>query len=121
MNKKVLSMVIAIVLIGMSLISLGIQYARNQNEIAVAQKLLDEENSKVEKEAKENGDIFYTTSDQYYNSVDELQDKFVSVIIIHSIIIGFIILSEIGILLVLPKKDKTLNVVINNDNKNNNL
>lgn len=120
MNKKVLSMAIAIVLIGMSLISLGIQYAKNQNDIVVAQKLLDEEDAKVEKQAKENGNIFYTTSDQYYNSVDELKDKFVNVIIIHLIIIVFIVLSEIGILLVLPKKDKTLNVVINNKNKNNN-
>ncbi|MDQ0246480.1 hypothetical protein J2S09_004084 [Bacillus fengqiuensis] len=79
--------------------------------------------------AKEQGRIYYLPLERppvrqtasyepftFYSEFEEkrssLSEGFTNKMIIHGIIIAFIILSEIGILLVLPKRDKTINVTL---------
>jgi hypothetical protein len=115
MNKKILSMVIAIIFVFCTLGSLGFFYIQYKKDVRVAEVNANER-YKTDKSLWDE-----SPDDVVLDAIKPIKEDFSGKLIIHSVIIGFIILSEIGILLVLPKKDKTINVVINDSNKKNNL
>ena len=98
-------MVIAILLVGITLSSLGYQYLNYKEDI----KQLKEKYAEFYR--KQNFDM---DSDEYTNLVHDweydygtLKDNFKVNIIVYSIIIGFIILSEIGLLIAMnPRNNK---------------
>jgi hypothetical protein len=101
--------------------SLGGFYMSHQSNLAEIQKKFDERQAESDKQYNNIPDdkkFGFAMSESEFNlaqlNVDEkkVKDKFKNVIIIHGIIIGFFILAEIGILLVQPKKDKNINIVI---------
>lgn len=105
-------MVISILLVGITLISLGVSYLNYQDDIIAFNK---QEELRQEKQAEENrakeaevGHTVYNFSPEDFdlNPTRELDSTFQTKLIIHLGIIGFIILSEFGILIVLPKEKK---------------
>lgn len=98
MDKRMLSMMIAIVLVFFTLGSLGFFYLQYQKDVKVAETNAQERYELDESLWDESPD------DVVSDAVKPIKDDFFGKLIIHSVMIGFIILSEIGLLLVLPKK-----------------
>jgi hypothetical protein len=153
MNKRVFSMVLSIILVAMTLLSLGISYLSYQSEIEERdQQIVEEEElaelereelekqaeadyqkrlaeyEEAKKKAEENGQVYrgaypwkaatFTPNDFFIGEdavIKNIKKYFQTKIIIHFIVIGFILLAEIGLLLVLPKKPKDINVNINHN------
>lgn len=105
---RVASMLICIVLVGITLGSLGFSYLSYQEDI----NEIDKKTKEAFKEWEETGGLF--PPDSWYNSEGEETDKanqhFRNVAIIHGVIILFVALAEIGILWVLPSRPKTLEI-----------
>lgn len=131
MNIRTWSMIISVLLVGVTLVSLGITYMDYKNDIAEfnrQEKIRVEEESAaaIAKHEAETGSEPDYYVDKYGNrivnynkifgSIDytgafdpdpdsDIDDAFKTKLIIHLIIIGFIFLAEIGMLIVLPKRN----------------
>lgn len=99
-------MVVTIVLVGSVLLSLGFSYLGYKDEIVEFNKQEEiRQNSKPESEG-----FNFTPEDFDMNPTRDIDDKFKTKLYLHLGAIGFIILSELGLLIVLPRKKKDLNV-----------
>lgn len=98
MNKKILSMVIAIILVFCTLGSLGLFYMQYKKDVRSAEVSANER--------YKTGITLWNESpdDVVLDVTKPVNEYFSGIVIIHSVIIGFIILSEIGILLAFSKK-----------------
>jgi hypothetical protein len=97
---KLISMIISICLVGITLGSLGIAYHSYQQEL-VTIKL--EADNIVQKYVESPDPWDGAFDDPEGERIESAEKAFQNVITIHGIIIFFIILSEIGLLIVLPK------------------
>ena len=100
MNIRIRSMIISIILVGVTLISLGMSYVNYKNDIAEFNK---QEEIKLSQE-DDTGEIDWDGCIRFKSNSD-IDDSFNTKLIIHLGIIGFIFLAEIGMLIVLPKRE----------------
>ncbi|WP_375088849.1 hypothetical protein ACDZ29_23280 [Peribacillus sp. RS7] len=102
MNKKLISMIIAILLMFCTLGSLGIFYIQYKKDVGVAEVNTNERYKTDESLWDESPD------DVVLDAINPIKQDFSGKLIIHSVILGFIILSEIGLLVVLPNEKGNL-------------
>lgn len=111
-NPRLISMLVSILLIGITLFSLGISYINYKDDIVefniqreAEQEMRAEENRKLEEEA---GHIVWNLQPDDFdlNPTRDLDEAFKTKLFVHLGIIAFILLAEIGLLVVLPKTNK---------------
>jgi len=126
-------MIISIALIGVTLVSMAVFYFIYQSNLDTlqvkddayynAKKIKDDATYQAQLDAYNNGQsstMPYAglTVDDFVSPFDDqrtkLQSHFRTTAIIHIVIIGFIILAEMGLLLVLPKRTNYHNMDIRN-------
>lgn len=95
-------MIICIALVGMTLVSLGIFYQSYQSNLTNDEMRYNEAQDKSVAEGK----IDFNSLEVYQAKTRE---NFNNVVIFHGAVIGFFILSEIGLLIVLPKEKRNIN------------
>ena len=105
MKIKLMSMIICIGIVGITLISAGIQYINYQSNL----ETIDSKWEELDRQSEINNLDWYDVKSDYDDLlVDKgrIEKKFKNNLIIHGIIVGFFILSELGLLLVLPKSNR---------------
>ena len=100
MNTRTWSMIISILLVGVTLVSLCISYLNYKNDIAEFNKQEEIRLSQEDNTEEIDWDGVFDS-----NPDSDIDDSFNTKLVIHSVIIGFIFLAEIGMLIVLPKKN----------------
>lgn len=114
MSAKAWSMIISILLVGLTLMSLGIAFLNYKDDIKEFNK---QEEIRQEKQAEETRAkeeevghmvVNFTPEDFDLNPTRDLDSEFKTKLTIHFVIMGFIILSEIGLLIVLPNGKNNL-------------
>lgn len=119
-------MIVTILLVGLTLVSLGEFYSLYQSDLHKLEvKLEADRKVYAQKEAewkKENGEDsiywdFNFPEDEFYDGQDGLENQFKTIGIIHGIVIAFIFLSELGLLMVLPKRTKYQDINLDIQNR----